>query len=94
MLEHLPAFLRLSDTELLHFLELMYSEDTPCVFAVRSSLLPETGRVTGVLDRKLLFGSLEPLVRVEGGDGLFGSSDQVLVVFVAGHLCPSGQTRP
>lgn len=70
VVKHLPRLLGLRDAELLHLGELVHAEDAPHVLAVRARLLAEAGRVAGVLEGQVL--GLEPLVAVEGGDGLLG----------------------
>jgi hypothetical protein len=57
------------DKELLHLLELVNSEDAPCVFAVGSGFFAEVGSILHVLDGEV--GGAEPFFRVQGGDGLF-----------------------
>lgn len=102
VLEHLPRLLGLRDAELLHLCELVHAEDAPDVLAVRAGLLAEAGRVAGVLEGKVL--GLEPLVAVEGGDGLLGGlllhvdiSILVISLFINGvgaNSQQSGTCRP
>lgn len=76
-LKRLPRLLGVSDEELLDLLKLVYPENTPRVLSVRASLFPEVGRVPSVLDGQVC--GAEPLLRVQGGDGLLGGGDEVLV---------------
>lgn len=85
-IKHLPALLRLRYNELLDLLELMHAEYTPHVAASGASFFAETRGVAGVADGELLGWLLEPFVRVECGDGLFGGRDQVLLVFRSDDL--------
>ncbi len=56
----------------------MDSEDSSSVSSVRSDLLSEAGRESGVLDGQ---GRLcDPLFAVESSDRLLGRGDQVLLV--------------
>lgn len=86
VVKHLPGLLGLSQAELLNLLELVDTENTPGVTASSTGLLAEAGRVAGVLDGQLLLGLLEPLVGVEGRDGLLRGGDQVHVLVVASDL--------
>ena len=63
--------------ELFNLLELVYPENTPSILSMRSSLLPEVGRVARVLDWQI--SSTKPLLGVQSADGLLRGSDQVLV---------------
>src|SRR5690606_19055195 len=74
----LPRLLRLGEAELLDLLELMDAEDAPGVLAVSASLLPEARRRAGIPDGQIL--GLEPLLGVEGRDGLLGGGDEVLLI--------------
>lgn len=82
-----PALLGRGDDKLFHLFELVDAKDAPHVAAGRAGFFSETGRVPGVVDRELRFRVFEPFVGVEGGDGLFRGSDEVLFVFVSDDLC-------
>lgn len=58
-----------------------------------SNLLSTTIQLRDSLDRQLLLWRLEPLVRMEGRYRLLGRGDEILVVFVAGHLRDCQQDR-
>jgi hypothetical protein len=77
---HFPGLLRRSDAELLDFLELVNSEDTPDVLSVSACLLSETRRDScqslGHIVR------LNPLSSVQSRNWLFRSSNQVHEVFI------------
>jgi hypothetical protein len=77
-------------THLLDLLELVDTEDAEDVAAAGASLFAEARRVAGVLERQLLGGLVEPLVRVQGRDGLLRRRDQVLLVVLAGSLDLNG----
>lgn len=70
VVEHLPRLLGLGDAELLDLGELVDAEDAPDILAMGTGLLAEASGITGVLQGEVL--GLEPLVAVEGGDGLLG----------------------
>ena len=61
-----------------HLFKLVDSEDSSGVASVRSDLLSEARRKSGVLDGQRRLG--DPLFAVEGGDRLLGGGDQVLLV--------------
>ena len=84
--EHLPALLRIGDAELLDLLKLVHAEDAPHVAPGAAGFFAEARRVACVLHGKLGVGRLEPFFAVEGGDGLFGGSNQVLLVVAAYDL--------
>jgi len=86
VVKHLPRLLRLSQAELLNLLKLVHTENTPGVATSSTGLLTETGRVTSILDRELLLGLLEPLVSVEGRDGLLRGGNQVHILVLASDL--------
>jgi hypothetical protein len=86
-IEHLPRLFWLGNAELFDFLELMHAENAPHVTASRTSLLAETCRIARVLDRKLFFGILEPLIRMECRDRLLRCSNKVLFVIAPDDLC-------
>lgn len=55
----------------------MHTEYTPGITAVAASLLSEASAVTTVLDGEL--SGLDPLIGVEGGEGLLAGRDQVSI---------------
>jgi hypothetical protein len=101
VLEHLPRLLGLGNAELLDLGELVDTEDTPDILAVSTGLLAEAGGITSVLQGEVL--GLEPLVAVEGADGLLGGllHIDISIIFVIilvtrkpGHSQQSGTCRP
>ena len=75
VVEHLPGLLGLGDAELLNLGELVDTEDAPDILAVSTGLLAEAGGITSVLQGEVL--GLEPLIAVEGADGLLGGLPHV-----------------
>ena len=51
---HVPGLVWCCDAELLHLVELVHTENAPCVFAVRTSLLGEARGEAGISDWKVL----------------------------------------
>ncbi|KAI6776833.1 hypothetical protein HG530_000778 [Fusarium avenaceum] len=77
LVELVPAVIGATKDELLDLLELMHTEYTPGITAVAASLLSEASTVTTVLDGEL--SGLDPLIGVEGGEGLLAGRDQVSI---------------
>lgn len=78
LLEGLPRLLWVGKDELLDLLELVDTENSPCVASVGASLSAIAGGKSGVLDRELLWH--DPLVGVESRDWLLRCGNEVLVV--------------
>lgn len=84
--KHLPTLFWFGDNKLLDLLKLVDTEETPHITTSGTCFFTETGRVASVTDRELGLGGIEPLLRVEGGDRLFGSCNEVFLVFVGDDL--------
>ena len=66
------------DDKLFHFFELMDPKNATSVSTMRSNLLTETRGQPRVLDGQLFL--VNPLVTMKRGNGLFGCSNEVLLV--------------
>lgn len=84
LIKRLPGLLRIRQEELLDLLELMNTENTPCIPTVASGFSPVAGRVTGIFNRNVL--RSEPFVGVKSRNGLFRGRDEVLVVLTIDNL--------
>ena len=78
LLEGLPGLLWIGEDELLDLLELVDTENSPCVASVGAGLSAVAGGEAGVLDWELLWH--DPLVCVESRDWLLRGGNEVLVV--------------
>ena len=78
LLEGLPGLLWIGENELLDLLELVDTENSPCVASVGASLSAVAGGESGVLDWELL--RHDPLVCMESRDWLLRGGNEILVV--------------
>lgn len=78
LVEHWPGVAGRREAELLHLLELVDAEDAAGVAPVAPHLLAEAGGEARVAQRQCVLA--QPLLPVEGRDGLLRSCDQVLLL--------------
>src|SRR5439155_1926009 len=71
---HRLLMVGLADDVLRYFVKLMDTEDTACIFAIGTGLLPETGTEANEGQRQIF--DFENLILVHTGDRDFGSTDE------------------
>lgn len=79
-----PRMLRVGNDELLDLLELMHTEDSPCISSVRTGFTTIARRESGVGNWEVVLG--EPFVGVEARDGLFRGGNEILLLVSVDYL--------